>query len=343
MAKAVATKRAAKRGATKKQKTILVTGAAGFIGFHTAKTLLERGDQVIGLDNLNQYYSRRLKMDRLLQLKKYPNFIFYEADLADKEGVERIFKRHQFDVVCHLAAQAGVRYSLENPLAYIHSNVLGTTIIFELSKLYNVPHIVYASSSSVYGKTDEPIFHEDHRADRQISLYAATKKSTEMIAHSYHHLFGLHATGLRFFTVYGPWGRPDMFAFLLCKSILEGEPVKVFNKGLMYRDFTFVDDIVRGVVSSLDTPLNYEILNLGGAQTTLLNDFIDIVERQMGAKAKKVYLPIQPGDVLRTSANVERATRLLGWEPQVGLEDGVKQFTTWFKDYYPVLRKENVI
>ncbi|HSX42277.1 MAG TPA: NAD-dependent epimerase/dehydratase family protein [Candidatus Saccharimonadales bacterium] len=320
-------------------KTTLVTGAAGFIGSHTAQALLDRGDTVVALDNLNAYYSRQLKLDRVARLKKSPNFHFYEKDLTDKKAVDSIFKNHPLDNVCHLAAQAGVRYSLENPYAYIDSNVLGTTVIFETAKQNDVKHIVYASSSSVYGKNKGKVFHEKMRLHTPISLYAATKKATELIAHSYHHLFGIESTGLRFFTVYGPWGRPDMFAFLLAKAITENETVKVFNEGKMHRDFTYIDDIVSGVVAALDQPLGYETLNLGGANTTLLNDFIALIEKSMGKTAKKTYLPLQPGDVLRTSANVDRARKLLGWEPKVRVEQGVKNFTDWFRDYYPTLKK----
>lgn len=324
-------------------KTILLTGAAGFIGFHTATALLKRGDTVIGVDNLNPYYSTKLKEDRLDQLKKQANFSFYKANIADQPAIAKIYKENKIDVVCHLAAQAGVRYSLENPYAYIESNLQGTTVIFEEAKRAGVKQITYASSSSVYGKNTEAIFKESQVTDTPISLYAATKKSTELLAHSYHHLFGLKMTGLRFFTVYGPWGRPDMFAFLLSKSILENEPVKVFNEGKMYRDFTYIDDIVAGVIASLDHPQAYEVFNLGGAKTTLLNDFIALVEKEMGGTAEKQYLPLQPGDVLRTSADVGKAEELLGWTPQVPLEQGVKNFCVWFKNYYPVLKKENAI
>lgn len=320
-------------------KTILVTGNAGFIGFHLSKNLLERGDKVVGVDNMNKYYSPTLKQDRLKVLKKYPNFSFVKADVADKKKIDAVFAENKIDAVAHLAAQAGVRYSLENPHAYIDSNVAGTTVIFETAKQHGVNHIVYASSSSVYGKSQEPIFHEGLKLDEPISLYAATKKSTELIAHSYHHLFGLNSTGLRFFTVYGPWGRPDMFAFLLCRAITENEPVKVFNKGQMHRDFTYIDDIVSGITASLDKPLGYEVLNLGGAHTTLLNDFIKLFEDLMGQEAEKQYLPLQPGDVLRTSADVSKAEKLLGWKPKVKLDDGAKRFTEWFKDYYPKLKK----
>lgn len=324
-------------------KTFLVTGCAGFIGFHTTRTLLARGDKVIGVDNLNPYYSTKLKEDRLEQLKKSPQFSFFQENIADQKAVAKIVSSEKIDAVCHLAAQAGVRYSIENPYAYIESNLQGTTAIFEESKRAGINHIVYASSSSVYGKADSPIFVEDQSTDTPISLYAATKKSNELLAHSYHHLFGMNMMGLRFFTVFGPWGRPDMFAFLLCKSIIEKEPVKVFNEGKMYRDFTFIDDIVSGIIACLDKPMPYEIFNLGGAHTTLLNDFIDLIEQAMGETAKKEYLPLQPGDVLRTSANVDKAQKLLGWQPKVSVEQGVNAFCQWFKEYYPVLKKENVI
>jgi len=318
---------------------VLITGCAGFIGFHTALKLLERGETVVGLDNLNDYYSPRLKGDRLKLLMDKPGFNFTRADLTDRNAVSKLFARAKFDVVCHLAAQAGVRFSLENPYVYIDSNVMGTTVIFEAAKESGLKHLVYASSSSVYGKTAASVFQEDARLDWPISLYAATKKSTELIAHAYYHLFGIQSTGLRYFTVYGPWGRPDMFAFLLAQAIHDGTTVKVFNKGLMHRDFTYIDDIVAGTVAALDKPLGYEVLNLGGAKTTLLNDFIALIEAGMGKPAKKKYLPLQKGDVLKTAADVSKVKKLLGWKPQVSLEEGIAQFCVWFKQYYPTFKK----
>ncbi|HSI21121.1 MAG TPA: NAD-dependent epimerase/dehydratase family protein [Verrucomicrobiae bacterium] len=316
-------------------KKIFLTGAAGFIGSHVAKALLERGDEVIGIDNVNDYYDPQLKCDRLAWLSPYPNFHFYEGDVADPVFLDGVLDKHPgVTSICHLAAQAGVRYSLENPLAYIHSNVMGTTCIFEQARHRNIPQVVYASSSSVYGNSDSAPFVEDQNTDRPISLYAATKKSCEVIAHTYHHLFGVQSTGLRFFTVYGPWGRPDMSPIKFASLIWNDKEIDVYNHGKMQRDFTFIDDIARGVIASIDTPLAYEIINLGGSNVVELETFITTLEKHLGKQAKKNYMPLQPGDVLLTSADTTKAQELLQWKSQVSLDQGLAEFAAWFKTYY---------
>lgn len=314
-------------------KTILLTGAAGFIGAQTAQALLGRGDQVIGVDNLNDYYSVQLKKDRLARLKS-PRFTFHELDIANTLQLAKALEGNKIDAICHLAAQAGVRYSLEKPLTYIQSNLLGSTVIFELAKITGINQIVYASSSSVYGNNPQTPFREDQKIDRPISLYAATKAGVELLAHTYNHLYKIKMTGLRFFTVYGPWGRPDMAPIKFAKAISAGETIDVYNHGKMQRDFTYIDDIVRGIVSSLNRPLEDEIINLGGSQVTELEYFIALLEKEFGKKAKKNYLPLQPGDVLTTAADTSKAKSLLDWTPQVNLEEGVSRFCQWFSRYY---------
>ena len=315
-------------------RTYLVTGAAGFIGAHVAKTLLERGDAVVGIDNLNDYYDPTLKHDRLKLLEAFPAFTFYTENIANIEALETIFSKHHFDAICHLAAQAGVRYSLENPLAYIEANVRGTTVIFELARKHGVRDITYASSSSVYGNSETAPFKESQPTDHPISLYAATKKSCEVIASTYHHLYDLQVTGLRFFTVYGPWGRPDMSPIKFAKLIWAGQPIEVYNFGKMQRDFTYIDDIVDGVVRSLDRPQADAIINLGGSSVTELETFITLLEQALGKPAIKEYKPLQPGDVLLTSADTTLAQHLLDWHPQTSLPEGIQKFAAWFKEYY---------
>lgn len=316
-------------------KTVLLTGAAGFIGAHTAVALLKRGDAVIGIDNFNDYYDPQLKRDRVEQLLgAHKNYTQYDGDITDAALLETIFKKHKIDTICHLAAQAGVRYSLEQPLLYISSNVVGTTMLFEAARQHQIPHVVYASSSSVYGNSTDAPFREDQRTDTPISLYAATKKSTEVIAHSYHHLYGMQLTGLRFFTVYGPWGRPDMSPIKFARLIWDDKPIDVYNYGKMQRDFTFISDIVRGTLAALDTPNGNLVVNLGGSSVTELEHFIATLEKHLGKTAEKNYLPLQPGDVLLTSADTSLAKEKLGWEPAVSLDEGVAEFVDWFKTYY---------
>lgn len=312
---------------------ILVTGAAGFIGSHTCRSLLKRGDNVIGFDNLNDYYDVGLKQERLKQLEPYENFIFVKGDLTDFDDLEAVFQKHQIDVVCNLAAQVGVRNSITDPFAYQKSNIEGFLNIIELSKRHNIGNFVYASSSSVYGNNKKVPFSESDSVDNPISIYAATKKADELMAHSYSHLFGLNCTGLRFFTVYGPWGRPDMAIFKFTRAILAGEEIELYNFGNMKRDFTYIDDIVQGIVASIDTPMRYEIFNLGNSNTVELEYLVKCLEKELGITAKKKLLPLQAGDMLETYADVSSAREKLGFEPKVGIEEGIKRFVEWYGSY----------
>jgi UDP-glucuronate 4-epimerase len=333
-------------------KTVLVTGAAGFIGFHLSKRLLDDGVQVVGLDNLNPYYSVRLKEDRLAQLEPHPNFRFVRLDLADRAGIESLFSGNRFDVVAHLAAQAGVRYSLQNPHAYVDANLVGFMNILEGCRHQRVKHLVFASSSSVYGANTRMPFSVHHNVDHPVSLYAATKKANELMAHTYSHLYGMACTGLRFFTVYGPWGRPDMALFLFTDAILKGRPIEVFNHGRMRRDFTYIDDIVEGVVrvmGHLPEPspgwsgecpdpgssyTAYRIYNIGNNQPVELNHFIETIEEVIGRQAKKDYLDMQPGDVPATYADVADWTADVGFKPATDIRTGIERFVAWYKHYY---------
>ena len=330
----------------------LVTGAAGFIGFHLTQRLLARGDSVTGLDNVNDYYSVQLKRDRLDQLLGRERFSFVQMDLADRPGIATLFRESTFDVVVNLAAQAGVRYSLTNPHAYVDSNLVGFVNILEGCRHGGVKHLVYASSSSVYGANTKMPFSVHHNVDHPVSLYAATKKANELMAHTYSHLYGLPTTGLRFFTVYGPWGRPDMALFLFTKAILEDRPIEVFNEGKMRRDFTYVDDIVEGVMRvsdriptgneawSGDSPdpgtsrSPYKIYNIGNNQPVELQHFIATLERALGRTAKKVLLPMQPGDVPATYADVSDLQRDVDFRPDTPIEVGIQRFVDWYKKYY---------
>ncbi|AYH45337.1 NAD-dependent epimerase [Azoarcus sp. DN11] len=331
---------------------ILVTGAAGFIGMHTSEVLLARGDQVVGLDNLNDYYDPQLKLDRLARLTPHPAFRFVKLDVADRAGMERLFAEEKFDRVIHLAAQAGVRYSLQNPHAYIESNVVGFTNILEGCRRNKVGHLVYASSSSVYGGNTRMPFSEHDNVDHPVSLYAATKKANELMAHTYSHLYGLPTTGLRFFTVYGPWGRPDMALFLFTKAILEGRPIDVFNHGKMKRDFTYIDDIVEGVIRTLDRtaepdptfdPLNpdpgrgaapYRVFNIGNNNPVELMAFIEAIEAAVGRKAEKNFMPLQDGDVPATYADTSELNVWTGFAPATSVGEGVERFAKWYRAYY---------
>jgi UDP-glucuronate 4-epimerase len=326
-------------------KKILVTGSAGFIGFHLSQRLLSKGDQVIGLDNLNNYYDVSLKEARLNLLKTQNNFSFYKLDLADQEAIENLFKAHKFDVVVNLAAQAGVRYSLKNPQAYINSNIVGFTNILEGCRHSQVKHLVFASSSSVYGANTKIPFSVYDNVDHPISLYGASKKSNELMAHTYSHLFNLPATGLRFFTVYGPWGRPDMAFFLFTKAILSGQPIDVFNYGKMKRDFTYIDDIVEGLVRVIDkipqpdpiiSNAPYKIYNIGNNNPIELLRFIEVIESCLGIKAQKNMLPIQQGDALITYADVDDLIKDVGFKPNTPIEVGIKHFVDWYKDFYKI-------
>jgi UDP-glucuronate 4-epimerase len=336
---------------------ILVTGAAGFIGFHTAKVLLERGDEVVGLDNLNDYYDVNIKRARLEVLKQQPGFRFVKRDLADRLGVAELFAHESFDRVVHLGAQAGVRYSIENPFAYAESNLLGTLTILEGCRHHEIEHLVYASTSSVYGMNTKMPFSVHQNVDHPLSLYAATKKSNELMAHTYASLYKLPVTGLRFFTVYGPFGRPDMALFTFTKKILAGEPIDVFNYGNHRRDFTYVDDIVEGIVRTLDrvaTPnpdwnsddpdpgtsnAPYRLYNIGNQQPVELMQYIGLLERYLGREAKKNLLPLQLGDVPDTWADVENLVADVGYRPKTPVEEGVRRFVEWYAAYYNVALK----
>lgn len=332
--------------------SILVTGAAGFIGFHLCQHLLTRGESVIGIDNLNDYYDVRLKEDRLKLLQQHQQFQFAKLDLADRQAIPELFDRHQPEKVAHLGAQAGVRYSLKNPHAYVDSNLVGFTNILEGCRHGGVKHLVFASSSSVYGANSKTPFSVHDNVDRPLSLYAATKKANELMAHTYSHLYGLPTTGLRFFTVYGPWGRPDMALFLFTKAILAGEPINVFNHGKMQRDFTYIDDIITGVVRVLDkipepdpnwtdsdpgsSHAPYKLYNIGNNQPVELLRFIEVLEACLGMKAQKNMLPMQPGDVPITYADIEDLEKAVGFRPSTPIEVGVERFVAWYRDYFQV-------
>ena len=348
---------------------ILLTGSAGFIGFHVTKALLDRGDEVFGIDSLNEYYDIRLKLGRLRELginegdfdlnqiyksSDYENFLFQKIDLTDKEGLKNLFTESKFDAVCNLAAQAGVRYSLENPQSYIDSNITGFMNILECCRDSEVLNLSYASSSSVYGLNQSYPFSVNDHTDHPISIYAATKKSNELMAHTYSHLFNLNTTGLRFFTVYGPWGRPDMALFKFTKAALEGDSIKVYNKGNMYRDFTFVDDICAVVLASIDNPampdnkwsaetMNpssstapFRIYNIGNNNPVNLLDFIATLEKTLGIEIVKEFLPIQPGDVQKTYANVDNTFQDFNYKPSTPIEYGVEKFVEWYLNFYKV-------
>ncbi|MFZ2088505.1 MAG: NAD-dependent epimerase/dehydratase family protein [Desulfobaccales bacterium] len=319
-----------------KNTSFLITGSAGFIGFHVCQNLLAQGGKVIGLDNFNDYYSPALKRDRDRELKKHPNFIGIEADLADFNALAVLFEEHRPQKICNLAAQAGVRYSLINPFAYQKANLEGFLNLIELAKRYEAARFVYASSSSVYGGLTEMPFSEDQRVDTPISLYAATKKANELMAHTYTHLFGLPTVGLRLFTVYGPWGRPDMALWLFTEAMLAGRPIKVFNFGRMERDFTFIDDAVQGVVASLMVPglMPYEVFNIGNNRSEQLLRVINLLEQHLGVTAQQELLPIQPGDVPATFADISRAQAKLGFSPTTPIDEGVPRFIRWYKDYH---------
>jgi UDP-glucuronate 4-epimerase len=324
-------------------KKILVTGAAGFIGFHTTKRLLEQGHTVIGIDNLNSYYSVNLKNDRLKQLQPFESFHFYHADIADIKTVEKIWSNEPgVTQVIHLAAQAGVRYSLIDPYPYVHSNVTGFTVILEQCRYQpNFEHLVYASTSSVYGLNPALPFKEEHPVNHPISLYAATKRANELMAQSYYHLYKLPVTGLRLFTVYGPWGRPDMSLFKFTKAILAGETIDVYNKGQMSRDYTYIDDIVEGILAALGHPptyfqsLEHPLYNIGNHHKESLLVFIETLEKALGKKANKNFLPLQPGDIVETLSDIGKARKELGYNPQTSIQQGIEKFVEWYKTYIP--------
>jgi UDP-glucuronate 4-epimerase len=330
----------------------LVTGAAGFIGYHLCKRLLDEGRAVVGVDNINDYYDVRLKNDRLDRLREYPRFTFHKTDLSDMESLASIFSRAAVDTVVNLAAQAGVRYSLENPQAYVNANLVGFVNVLECCRRHPIKHLVFASSSSVYGANTRMPFSVHDNVDHPVSLYAATKKANELMAHTYSHLYGLPCTGLRFFTVYGPWGRPDMALFLFTRAILEGRPIEVFNHGRMQRDFTYIDDIVEGVVRVMarapepnpqwrsDAPdpgtsyARYRIYNIGNNNPVQLSQFIEEIEKALNKTAKKRYMDMQPGDVAATYADIDDLSRDVGFRPQTPLAEGIAKFVDWYKAYF---------
>lgn len=333
---------------------ILITGSAGFIGFHLSKRLLDESYQVIGIDNINDYYDTKLKEDRLIQLNKYDNFNFHKVDLKDKQSVDNIFETYKPTHLINLAAQAGVRYSITNPYAYVDSNLIGFINILEACRNYPVEHLLYASSSSVYGGNKVAPFSTNHNVDHPVSLYAATKKSNELMAHTYSHLYGIPTTGLRFFTVYGPFGRPDMAYFSFTQDILAGRPIKIFNHGEMERDFTYIDDIVEGIVKligkvpvvnknwdesndALSTSFApYKIYNIGNNNPVPLMRFINALESALGKEAEKIYMDMQPGDVQRTYADVSDLERDIEFKPSTSIEDGLQKFVDWYMEYYKV-------
>ena len=331
---------------------ILVTGSAGIIGYFVSQKLLELGHSVVGIDNLNEYYSPSLKKDRLKQISS-KNFDFYKIDLCDALKLNQLFKENKFDVVVNLAAQAGVRYSITNPSTYIDSNLKGFANVLESCRTYNIKNLIFASSSSVYGLNDSIPFSVEDNVDHPISLYAATKKSNELLAHSYAHLYNLPTTGLRFFTVYGPWGRPDMAYFTFTSHIINEKPIKVFNKGNMSRDFTYIDDIVFGITELIDKPAQpndnwfhkpsnssstapYKIYNIGNNNPVKLGDFISIIENKIGKKAEKIYLDMQPGDMVETYADIDELEQFINFNPSTSLEEGIETFVDWYKNYYSV-------
>jgi len=348
---------------------ILVTGTAGFIGFHLARALLIRGDEVVGLDSINNYYDVKLKYARLAetgireatleyakvtQSNQYANYRFIQLSLEDHKNLNQLFQQENFDAVCHLAAQAGVRYSLDHPMAYINSNIVGFMTLLEACRHYEVKNVSYASSSSVYGLNQSYPFSTADNVDHPISIYAASKKANELMAHSYSHLYGIKTTGLRFFTVYGPWGRPDMASFLFTKAALEDKEIKVFNHGQMLRDFTYIDDIVEGVIRVIDHPAEpnknwsgekpdpatsnapYKLYNIGNNQPVLLMDFIEAIEKAVGKTIQKKMLPLQPGDLPCTYANVDNLAKDLGYKPSTPLQTGINNFVMWYRDFYQI-------
>lgn len=322
-------------------KKVLITGAAGFIGFHLAKKLLAQGATVVGCDNINDYYDVHLKLARLEILREFPNFSFVKADLADESALTKIFDAFRPEIVVNLAAQAGVRYSITNPRAYINSNLVGFFNILEACRRFPVEHLLYASSSSVYGAQEKTPFSTDDRVDEPVSLYAATKKSNELLAYSYSHLYGIPATGLRFFTVYGPFGRPDMAAFIFTRKILNDDPIQIFNGGDMFRDFTYVDDIVQGVENMLCNPPKpnakgdrAKVYNIGNNRPENLLKFVETLEKALGKTAKKEFLPMQAGDVYQTFADVSELVRDFGFKPNTPIETGIAKFVDWYKGFY---------
>jgi UDP-glucuronate 4-epimerase len=323
-----------------KKNPVFITGCAGFIGFHLSKKLLEEGLHVLGLDNINDYYDQDLKQARLEQLMNFSGFSFIKGSLDDQQLLDSLFSQHKPRIVVNLAAQAGVRYSLQNPHAYIQSNVAGFMNVLECCRLYNIEHLLYASSSSVYGNSKTIPFAVEDRTDEPVSLYAATKKANELMAYTYSHLYNLPATGLRFFTVYGPWGRPDMAYFSFAEAIMKNEPIEVYNYGNMKRDFTYVDDVTKSIWRLMEKGPEktrpYRLYNIGNSQPVRLDDFISVLEEKLGMPAIKILKPMQPGDVLETFAKVDDLEKLIDYKPGTAIEEGLEKFADWYKEYYQV-------
>ncbi|TSD00435.1 MAG: UDP-glucuronate 4-epimerase [Candidatus Peregrinibacteria bacterium Greene1014_49] len=321
---------------------ILVTGSAGFIGFSVAKALLKRGDEVIGIDNFNEYYDPALKVARNAILEKDKNFTLVRGDITDQKALDEAFdaltnnggKSQIVTRVCHLAAQAGVRHSIDNPGIFLHDNIVGYNMVIEACRTHTVGGLIYASTSAVYGDNKEQPFSEEHRTDNPISIYGFTKKANELQAYLYHKMYGVSCTGLRFFTVYGPWGRPDMALFLFTDAVMHGKTLPIFGQGKMRRDFTYIDDIVSGVIAAIDRNDSYAIYNLGGGKTEELMDYVAAIEKACGKEGKKEFLPMQPGDVVATSADISKAQKMLKYQPKTRIEEGVKKFVEWYREYY---------
>jgi UDP-glucuronate 4-epimerase len=316
-------------------KTILVTGSAGFIGFHVSRALLERGDTVIGVDNFNDYYDTKLKEDRNNILEKYENYKIYRVDITDKKSLEEVFSKEKIDIICHLAMYAGVRYSIEQPNLYFHTNIEGTSNILELSRVRSIKDIVIASSSSVYGNDPIP-WKETQEVNNQVNPYGVSKRAVESLAKTNHILYKLNITLLRFFSVYGPWGRPDMAYFTFADKITKCQPIDVYNNGKLKRDFTYIDDIVDGTIAAIDNPKPYEIYNLGNHKSEELGYFIELIEKNLGKTSEKNYLPMQEGDFLENFADIDKAKKDLGFEPKTSLDEGIKKFVDWYKEYYKI-------
>ncbi|MBT3690493.1 NAD-dependent epimerase/dehydratase family protein [bacterium] len=319
-------------------KNIVVTGGAGFIGFHLSKRLLELGHKVTIIDNLSDYYNTKLKNDRLAEITENPNITIHEIDISKPQELNDIFKNNNFDLVYHIAAQPGVRYSFENPEVYLTTNIEGTNNILELMVKYKIKNIIFASSSSVYGNSDKESFSEDDNTSNPVSLYAVTKLTCESLLKYYHHQYNLNVIAFRFFTVYGPWGRPDMAPFLFTEKISKGKEIDVYNNGKHQRDFTYIDDIIEGNIKALDVIKDgmFEIINLGNSKSIELEYFISVIEKELNQTAKKNYLPMQPGDVVKTSADISKAKELLNWQPTTSIEVGMNKFINWYKDYFKI-------